>query len=55
MWTYSSPHATYPTSPRCVIIVRAMGAVKEKKERQMWVLHTALIGMNKEQVVSPET
>jgi len=32
MWTKILPHATYPASPRCVIIVRVMGAVKEKKE-----------------------
>jgi hypothetical protein len=31
MWTKSLSHATYPASSRCVIIVRVVGAVKEKK------------------------
>jgi hypothetical protein len=31
MWTKSLPHAIYPVSPRCVIIVRVVGAGKEKK------------------------
>jgi hypothetical protein len=33
MWTKSLPIATYPVSPKCVIIVRMVGAVKEKKRK----------------------